>query len=162
MFHLSELNTLQDCCDLIRDRQQVLLEELLTFTHIGTTGMQMENWNWVLMSYHTQRAITTLWQQSLQGKTQSLVEAPQAEVNVTHTAGERCGDPAHALPSGRAQAENSRCKWHGFLARCTHTPGLRIRKGVQARELLAPEEREWPSAHLEKKLESTHEEKNGR
>lgn len=43
---------------------------------------------------------------------------------LTHTAGGRCGGPAHVLPSGQAWAGSSRCIWHGFLAGRTHNPGL--------------------------------------
>ena len=43
---------------------------------------------------------------------------------LTHTAGVRCGGSAHVPPSGQAWAGSSRCIWHGFLAGCTHSPGL--------------------------------------
>lgn len=43
---------------------------------------------------------------------------------LTHTAGGRCGGPAHVLPSGQAWAGSSRCIWHGFLAGRTRNPGL--------------------------------------
>lgn len=51
---------------------------------------------------------------------------------LTHTAGGRCGGPAHVLPSGRAWAGSSKCRWHGFLAGHTRNPGLRNRQDIQA------------------------------
>ena len=51
---------------------------------------------------------------------------------LTHTAGGRCGGPAHAPLSGPAWAGSSRCIWRGFLAGRTRSPGLWDRQAAQA------------------------------
>lgn len=118
-------------------------------------------WNTELRAHfppHTN--VNHAWNPEPEGHTGKALRWEVTQTNThtprTHTAGGRCGGPAHALLSGRAWAGSSRCIWRGFLAGCTRNPGLQNRQDAQA-GVSGHRQRELIRKHLDGCLQSAQE-----